>query len=198
MNGRYDGRIETGALDSLPGVWCPLAQTRSSPMVPTGMTVQSPYWVASGGVYRPTFLGLPHANVTDAPSILDYDPKPADDKIEQYLKHIDHAARPAEIARETGFSKSYVTTRCKVMSEADRLEREEGSYIIGHNIPGMESPVILPNDREQLLTIVKRIAPEQLPEARSKSLDELRKFIKQKHATATFPLPNRKVRYAFE
>ena len=167
-------------------------------MVLTGMTVQSPCWVASEGVCRPTFLGIPQANLIDAPSILDYDPKPADDKIEQYLEHIDHAARPAEIARQTGLSQSYVTTRCKAMWEADRLEREEGSYIIGHNIPGMESPVILSDDREQLLKIVKRIAPEQLSEARGKSLDELRKFIKQKHATATFPLPNRKVSYAVQ
>ena len=60
----------------------------------------------------------------------------------------------------------------------------------------MESPVILSDDRDQLLKIVERIAPEQLSEARGKSLDELRKFIKQKHATATFPLPNRKVSYA--
>ena len=198
MTGRYGDRIETGALDSLPGVRCPLSQTRSSPMVLTGMTIRSPNRVASDGECRPTFLGVPQADLITAPSQLDYDPKPADDKIEQYLNHVDHAARPAEIAHETGLSQSYVTTRCKAMWEADRLEREEGGYIIGHNIPGMESPVILSDDREQLLKIVKRVAPEQLPEARGKSLDELRTFIKQKHATATFPLPNRKVSYATE
>jgi len=129
---------------------------------------------------------------------LNYDSKPADKKIEQYLEQVDHAARPAEIAVQTGLSQSYVTSRCKAMWKAGRIEREEGSYIIGHNIPGMESPVILPNNRDQLLKIVERIAPEKIQEARQKSLDELRKFIKQRYATATFPLPNRKVSYAIE
>jgi|GEM_PF-3078934 len=125
-----------------------------------------------------------------------YDKKPADEKIVEYLKEIERTARPSEIADGTGLSKAYVTRRCRALAEAGKLVREEGGYIIGHDIPGMDSPVILNADREYLLDIVREVAPERMSEARSKPVDELRKFIKNELATATYPLGNRKVSYA--
>ena len=127
---------------------------------------------------------------------MSYEKKPADEDIVEFLKHIDYSARPAEIARETGLSKPYVTRRCKIMADAGILIREEGGYVIGHDIPGLESPVILTADREYLLNIVREIAPDRVSEVRGKPADELRKFIKDELATNTYPLPNRKVSYA--
>jgi DNA-binding Lrp family transcriptional regulator len=127
---------------------------------------------------------------------LSYDPNPADDKIESYLETIDKPARIADIAEATGLSEPYVGKRCRAMAETGRITRHEGRYIIGHDIPGMESPVILNDDREHLLSIVREVAPDRVTEASQKPLDELRKFIKNELATSTYPLGNRKVSYA--
>jgi len=81
------------------------------------------------------------------------------------------------------------------MAEAEILRREEGGYVIGHDIPGMDSPVILNSDPDHLLNIVEEVAPSRLSEARGKPVNELRKFIKDELATATYPLGNRKVSY---
>ena len=126
----------------------------------------------------------------------DEEETPADEKIVEYLNSIDYAARPAEIAEATGYSQPYVTRRCRVLWEADRLAREEGRYIVGHDIPGLESPVVLPEDRESLLGIVRRVASEKVSEARDMSADDLRSFIRNELATETYPLGNRKVSYA--
>lgn len=125
-----------------------------------------------------------------------YDKTPADDKIVKFLKSIDYAARPAEIAEATSLSQAYVTKRCRVMWEHDLIQREQGRYIVGHDIPGLDSPVVLPEDRESLLEIVKSVAPGRMSEVRSKSTDNIRSFIRDELATDTYPLGNRKVSYA--
>lgn len=125
-----------------------------------------------------------------------YDEKPADKKIVQFLETIDYAARPAEIVNETGLSQNYVTARCRVMAEEDILVREEGGAVIGHDIPGMESPVILKEDQEFLLNIVREHAPNRLSEVNNEPADKIRDFIKKELATSSYPLPNRKVSYA--
>ncbi|OYR52638.1 hypothetical protein DJ73_10350 [Halorubrum sp. Ea1] len=125
-----------------------------------------------------------------------YDKKPADDDIVEFLKSIDYAARPAEIADATGYSQNYVTGRCRVMWENDQIQREQGRYIVGHDIPGLDSPVVLPEDRKSLVEIVKSVAPSRVSEVRSKSADDIRSFIRDELATDTYPLGNRKVSYA--
>ncbi|SDY52287.1 hypothetical protein [Halopenitus persicus] len=125
-----------------------------------------------------------------------YDKKPADDEIVTFLKSIDYAARPAEISQETDYSQNYVTKRCRVMWEYDVLRREQGRYIVGHDIPGLDSPVVLPEDRDSLLEIVTSVAPDRVSEVHSKSADEIRSFIRDELATDTYPLGNRKVSYA--
>ena len=173
----------------------PAFQSRSPLPVPTGMTDHPCPGVSSRGLHRPaTLVVTPYAGLL-ARYCMDYNNRPADDKIAEYLETTGRTARPSEIARETGLSKSYVTRRCKRMAEAEILRREEGGYVIGHDIPGMDSPVILNSDPDHLLNIVEEVAPSRLSEARGKPVNELRKFIKDELATATYPLGNRKVSY---
>lgn len=127
---------------------------------------------------------------------MDFDERPVDEKIVEFLERIDYAARPREIAEAIGYSQAYVTRRCRVMWEVDRLAREEGRYIVGHDIPGLESPVVLPEDRESLISIVRRVASEKMAEAGGMSADDLRSFIRDELATDTYPLGTRKVSYA--
>jgi len=127
-----------------------------------------------------------------------YDKKPADDKIVRYLNSIDYAARPAEIAEATDLSQSYVTRRCRALWDNDQIRREKGGYIIGHDIPGLDSPVVLPEDRESLVNVVRDVAPSRVSETRGMSVSEVRSFIKNELATDTYPLGNRKVSYGAE
>lgn len=127
---------------------------------------------------------------------MSYERKPADDEIESYLRTIDHSAKAREIAEEIDYHPSYVGRRCRVMSDEGILDREEGGFIIGHDIPGRDNPTILNSDRSYLLSLVKEHEPEKVSSVRSKSAQELQKFIKQEIATATYPLGNRTVYYS--
>lgn len=82
------------------------------------------------------------------------------------------------------------------MAEASVIARHEGNFIIGHDIPGLSSPVILMANKDHLLGIIRKVDSGKLPRARGKSVDELRDFIKEELTTNTYPLPNRKVSYA--
>jgi len=82
------------------------------------------------------------------------------------------------------------------MSEADIINRQEGGFIIGHDIPGRDNPTILNSDRSYLLNLVKEHEPDRLSKARSMSVKELQKFIKREIATSTYPLGNKTVSYS--
>jgi predicted amidohydrolase YtcJ len=133
---------------------------------------------------------------------MSYDRKPADDKIESYLRSIDHSAKAREIAEAIDYHPSYVGKRCRMMSasdmmsEADIINRQEGGFIIGHDIPGRDNPTILNSDRSYLLNLVKEHEPDRLSKARSMSVKELQKFIKREIATSTYPLGNKTVSYS--
>lgn len=126
-----------------------------------------------------------------------YNRKPADDEIESYLEGIEGKAKIREIAESIDYHPSYVGKRCRMMATEDIIEREEGGFVIGHDIPGRDNPTILNSDRSFLLDIVQEHEPESLSRARSMSVKDLQKFIKKEIATATYPLGNRKVNYSF-
>lgn len=126
-----------------------------------------------------------------------YSRKPADDEIEAHLKKLEGKAKIREIAESIDYHPSYVGKRCRVMAEEGIIEREEGGFIIGHNIPGRDNPTILNGNRSFLLEIIEEHEPDSLSKARSMSVKELQKFIKKEIATATYPLGNRKVNYTF-
>lgn len=140
--------------------------------------------------------GHPIASSVAVPQTMGYNRKPVDDAIESYLRSIDHSAKAREIAEAIDYHRSYVGKRCRVMADEGILDREEGGFIIGHDIPGRDNPTILNSDRTYLLDIVQEHEPELLSEARSMSVRELRKLIKREIATATYPLGNRTVSYS--
>jgi predicted transcriptional regulator len=127
---------------------------------------------------------------------MSYELKPVDDKIERYLKSADGTVKVRTIANSIDYHRGYVGRRCKRMAEAGRIERHEGGYVIGHDISGRDSPTILSDDRDHLLSIIREEAPERLPEAQGKSVKELRKLIKREVADATYPLGTRSVSYS--
>ena len=127
---------------------------------------------------------------------MSYDRKPVDDKIESYLRSIGHSAKAREIAEDIDYHPSYVGKRCRVMSEADIINRQEGGFIIGHDIPGRDNPTILNSDRSYLLSLVKEHAPNSLSKAQSMSANEIQELIKREVATSTYPLGNRTVSYS--
>lgn len=127
---------------------------------------------------------------------MSYEKKPVDDKIESYLSSIDHSAKAREIAEAIDYHPSYVGSRCRAMSDSGLLNREEGGYIIGHNIPGQDNPTILGSNRSFLLSIVREHKSEELSKAQSMTTKDLQKFIKREIATATYPLGNRSVSYS--
>jgi len=128
--------------------------------------------------------------------LMSYDRKPADNKIVSYLRSIDHSAKAREIAEAIDYHPSYIGKRCRVMSGVDIIDRQEGGFIIGHDIPGRDNPTILNSDRSYLLSLVKEHEPDRLSKARSMSVKELQKFIKREIATSTYPLGNKTVSYS--
>lgn len=126
---------------------------------------------------------------------MSYESKPADDRIESYLKDIEGSAKAWEIADSMDLSKSYVGQRCRRMAEAGRISREEGGYIIGHDIPGRDNPTILNGNRDFLLDIVKDELPDRLSDARKMSAKELQRLIRNEIAEASYSLGNRSVSY---
>jgi len=144
--------------------------------------------ISAWGPDSPCTVAIPHP--------MSYNRKPVDDKIESYLRSIDHSAKAREIAEAIDYHPSYVGKRCRVMSEADITNRQEGGFIIGHDIPGRDNPTILNSDRSYLLSLVKEHEPDRLSKARSMSVKELQKFIKHEIATSTYPLGNKTVSYS--
>jgi len=146
--------------------------------------------------YRRLGRGLDSSCTVAILQPMSYDRKPADDKIESYLRSIDHSAKAREIAEATDYHPSYVGKRCRMMSEANIIDRQEGGFIIGHDIPGRDNPTILNSDKSYLLNLVKEHEPDRLSKARSMSVKELQKFIKREIATSTYPLGTKTVSYS--
>ena len=135
------------------------------------------------------------SRVIAAPT-MSYDRKPVDDEIESYLRSIDHSAKARGIAEAIDYHPSYVGKRCRVMAGESILNRQEGGFIIGHDIPGRDNPTILNSDRSYLLSLVKEHEPDKLSKARAMSVKDLQKFIKREIATSTYPLGTKTVSYS--
>jgi hypothetical protein len=63
-----------------------------------------------------------------------YDRKPVDDKIVSYLRSIDYSAKAREITEAIDYHPSHVGKQCRVMPEADIINRQEGGSVSGSSV----------------------------------------------------------------
>lgn len=101
-----------------------------------------------------------------------------------------------DIADELGISKSYARTLAKTAMDRGMIDGVKSSPVIGYifNREGRartdggqqsDGELRVLTTRDALLAAVRDYAPHLLPEARGKSLDDLRKFVRENVADGT-------------
>jgi len=91
---------------------------------------------------------------------MDYNNRPADDKIAEYLETTGRTARPSGSHGRRALASPTSPVDASVWRKLKSSGVREGGYVIGHDIPGMDSPVILNSDPDHLLNIVEEVAPQ--------------------------------------
>lgn len=87
---------------------------------------------------------------------------------------------PAQIANGIGYSTSYTRQEAKALRSDDKIKGEKSRYIPAVIIQGDYR--VITNDRDYLLDLVRTYAPHRLDYARSLSVEDLQKFIRNEIA----------------
>ncbi len=118
-------------------------------------------------------------------------------RVIEYLKHIDGAARPGEIADAVNSGQGYIYKILSELHEDELVEKHHGDHIVGHPMPDGGS-VVLPSDKEALLGIVEEYKPSLLSHASDLPVPNLRTLIESEIAVGdSHPMGNQKVSYSY-
>lgn len=119
------------------------------------------------------------------------------ERVIAFLKYIEEAVRPAEIAEAIDASQSYLYGVLSDLHDEGVVEKHHGRHIVGHPMPDGGS-VVLPGEKDKLLDIIAKYDPSLLDTARDLEPHQIRTLIESEIAVGDpHPMGNRKVYYSY-
>lgn len=128
---------------------------------------------------------------------LTYDPSSTDEAIFDELKSADEKLTAQDIASAVDSTPNYVRKRSNKMADEGVIGKRSGKTIIGLEIPGRDSLVVLSN-RDTAVEIIEESSESPDIPLEEMDLLELRGFVERRIATDRVPLPVTKNRYYYD